>query len=252
MASPKFPQQQLQDRVSEKPSANGVAIIIANEYHADAKHKLKPLSGPSKDAEMLKSTFTSLNISCYVKINVTARELVGIVNEITSTTYPDSYNRIIFVYSGHGTIDRLLMQDGNPISIEKDIIRPCEPLRAHKLALIPKIFLFDTCRGNDETKGTLVPRGGNDLPSIKVPEFSNMLIAYSTLQGKKAYEFNGGIWLQCLCKRLYQDGSLEDILTQVNKDVTIICDAHPGYMQQPIKYSTLHDVINLAKEGRVL
>ena len=156
----------------------------------------------------------------------------------------------------------LYMQDGTKVMVWETIVEPLLPKNAKNIATIPKAFLFDACRGLEITKTVLVPksskvkktlpRGGDLIDMMKVPEDANFLLAYSTMPNHKAYERKdkGGIWFSTLVDliqkrvRLY---SLDDLLTEVNKSMAANMKG-PGF-QQPEKFSRLHEVLCLDPQG---
>ena len=79
------------------------------------------------------------------------------------------------------------MQDGNLVKIE-EIVRPFLPRSAPMIGKIPKLFLIDACRGDQELQAAVVPRagggkakkGGTDA-TIQVSAEGNFLVAHSTM-----------------------------------------------------------------------
>ena len=226
---------------------SGLAIIVANDYKTFTSYK-RPLDGPLQDANKAQATFESLNAECVTVINASAAELIAKCSSLGSRPHPKKFKWIVFVFSGHGENDDMIVaQDGVNVRVQELV-----NLFQSQPSLIPKIFLFDACRGNETTNTVIVPRGsvdtnngmvergGKPLNTLKLPEYCNILVAFSTLPRKKAYEFKGGLWLSQLLDRLAtQNSSVTDILNEVNSDVISFYQDMEGFMQQPQYTSTL-------------
>ena len=55
----------------------------------------------------------------------------------------------MFIYSGHGTNDNIKLCDGNEYVIQR-IITLFDNANLKSLRGMPKIFMFDCCRGSDQ------------------------------------------------------------------------------------------------------
>lgn len=98
----------------------------------------------------------------------------------------------------------------------------------------------------------LIPKGVHDV-SLKVPEKSNFLVAYSTMPEHKAHELEGQGGINILAEKLKtKDASVLDVLTAVN--VTLSSDFHSdiGVYQQPELASRLNEEVHLLKEAKQL
>ena len=222
---------------------SGLAIIVANDYKTFTSYK-RPLDGPLQNANKAQATFESLNAECVTVINAGAAELITKCSSLGLRVYPETFKWVIFIFSGHGENDDMIVaQDGVNVRVQELVnLFQSQPT-------IPKIFLFDACRGNETTNTVIVPRGsmdtssgrgGKPLDTIKLPEYCNILVAFSTLPRKKAYKCRGGLWLSQLLDRLAkQNSSVTDILNEVNSDVISFYQDMEGFMQQPQYTSTL-------------
>lgn len=243
------------------PEAVGVAIIIANDY--STCKALNTIQGPIDDASKAEAVFRSLKTVCHHVRNQNAARTIAACQFVASYEYPhDKFKWIIIVFSGHGNNETIIAQDGSNIPVQTII-----DLFKHPPNLsIPKFFFFDACRGIELTESHLVPRGpeivhmnprGGELLSevIRLPEGCNMLIAFSTLPRKYAYEqrSSGGLWLSKLLDRLpNDDSSITDILNEVNKDVVDHFQPMNGLMQQPEYRSTLLGKINFKRDAGIM
>ena len=243
----------LDQLVQANPEANGLAIVISNDYKEIKE--VESLTGTTVDAKHMIDTFTVLKFATYHQQNIRRDRLIEVVHTAASyQEYPDSYRRIAVVFSGHGTNEQLFTQEGARVDIN-DILRPFHPERAPFLGKIPKLFFIDACRGEKSNPGVYVPRGGELVSTLHVPEQGNFLIAYSTMPEYRSYEVKGqgGIWITALAKKLKEENaSILDILTRVNEKMVEEFQ-RPGRaksMQQPELLSRLNEEVNLFKEAR--
>ena len=261
----------IEELVKSAPDAIGIALILANDYDTKDKRpgRPPPIKGPHKDASYAKEVFESLGTVCHKVLNVGEVETMRACRSVAGYHYDtEKYKWIVVVFSGHGKREgELWGQDGSIIHIER-MIDLFQPENSPQNAVIPKVFLFDMCRGEeisssilvsrgDEEPGNLQARGGKVLEQLRMPVEGNMLIAYSTLPRMKAFESDtGGLWLSHLLRRLQdQNSSISEILNDVNEDVNKVyqsCKDDSGryLMQQPEHRSTLHGNVYFLKEAR--
>lgn len=253
------PKENLERLVSSKPDAIGIALVIANDYRDQPNH-LRCLAGPHKDAAKAVSVFESLGTLVYEVLNATAEELRRSCQAVAEFNYNPKFQWIVVVFSGHGKSDgEIWGQDGNPIGVQA-IVSLFQPECSVQNACIPKIFLFDMCRGEEILESVLVARGGSIIKPEVLPKIGNMLIAYSALPNTRAFESkDGGIWLSRVLKHISEDeNSICEILNDVNKEVNEAYqdpnykDASTGRqaVQQPEQISTLLGNVYFLKEAK--
>lgn len=250
------------EAVSQFPKANGLALVVSNDYK---NSQLLPLAGAHNDSKAMSDSLSQLNFAVVCRHNVKKRDLVHLVEDVTSgVTFPASYRRIIFAFSGHGARDNFLCtQEAERLCII-DLLEMFLPIRAPHLADVPKLFFIDACRGDRTDPGVPVARGngmsvskgGSEVKLVKLPSHGNFLLAYSTIANYQSFELEGkgGIWMTALAQKLLrEDKSICDILTGINKDFTEryqdsweAC----GSVLQPEFVTTLNEVVNLWKEAR--
>ncbi len=254
MAQVAYPDHELSSTVSSRPTANGLAVIISNDYATC--RGLKELNGTFVDADLMKATFKNLKFATLHWHNVTRSELIMLLERIASfRRYPPSYRRIGIVFSGHGTSDhKLYAQDGKEVKLD-DMFKKFSPETAHHLGSIPKLFFIDACRGDARGRGAMVPKGGEEKKAIIVPHEGNFLVAYSTIPGHLSYEEegSGGVWMSLLARKLQsEDASVLDILTKVNAELVEKYQepGWVGYVQQPELVSRLNEEVYLLREAR--
>ena len=262
------------EQLQLNPDSRGLAVIITIDY-ADYLHH-PTLSGTSVDGERLEEAFVALHFDVYWKRNVVGAQLIEIVQEIRNLQFGNvkHYKCIVFVFSGHGeSPDKLVMQNGEKMSTWGHLISPVLPGNAPSIGDIPKIFIIDACRGKNETETALVPdiatckgnasgvnsepdtarrKGGYSIQMRELPREGNFLVAYLTLPDCLATDYSkGSLWLEILASKLSIDSqlSLDDTLTQVNKELMEKCQKERGYVfQQPEKLGRLNDILYLGRD----
>lgn len=246
----------LDDLVAANPTANGLAIIVANERSCRREHR--PLLGTVKDLDAITKAFESLRFATLPFRNASGQQIIEVVQTTSVCRYPDSYQRLAFVFSGHGDQGCIYSHDMG-IKLQDYIFDPWMPKKAPHLADIPKLFFLDACRGNVVDPGVRVMQYYDpNAPVPKgTPSIGNYLLAYSTMPTMQAFEqpAAGGYWMQHLARELQNNGNIEcslnDILTKVNKSVLEEMERdHCQFIQQPVLESALHDIIYPLKEAR--
>ena len=157
---------------------------------------LPTLSGARVDGRKMCETMELLNFETHWERNATATVTRRLVRETARCQYLSNYKRLVFIFSGHGTTKHCLYtQDGKQVNFH-DIMKQFYPGQSPHLGAIPKLFFIDACRGSLQTQAVLVTKGGHDV-SLKVPEQSNFLVAYSTMPDHRAHESKetGGSYL---------------------------------------------------------
>ena len=252
----------VQKAILDKPRANGLALIVANDYRCT---RIAPLTATSNDAQLLKASLVDLNYTVVHKCNINKIDLLSLLHDVTSMTFPDNLKRFVFAFSGHGTNDSdMVMQDGESVNTEF-VVAKFLPVSRPQLSGIPKLFFIDACRGQradtgvtrvqyDETTALVVSRGAKALQSVRYPSEGNFLIAYSTTAGYEAYEYTdrGGLWMSVLAKKLVsEDKSVVDVLTDVNQElISMYQKRWDGNLQQPEVLSRLNETVNLYREAK--
>ena len=239
------------------PEYRGIAVIIGNTYTRkdiqpakDCK-QLSPLNGPFKDTEAMKEAFDYLRFLTMVKHNLTLDEIKSLLKLLAQHRYPKSCKRFVFTFSGHGDDGFICCEDGKSMSIS-DIIAPFSPASGGiSLAGIPRLFFFDACRGELIDQGVVARGGGGEWRS-KIPSTGDVLVAFATTAGYKAFEqYGGGLWTSILAKKLVSSSkSIYDILTEVNEElIAKIGDMQGPSFQQPELLGRLNSIILLLQES---
>ena len=230
---------------------NGFALILTNDYAELGK--LPTLNGTRIDGRKMRKSLELLNFETHWEHNATAAATLNVVSAAARCHYIPNYRRIIFVFSGHGTSNHsLYAQDGKIVNFE-EILKAFYPECNPRLGAIPKLFFIDACRGPRSTRPVLVSKGVQDT-TLKVPEKSNFVIAYSTMPEHKSHEQvdKGGIWIDILAEKLSTtEASILDILTIVNYNLCLMFQSSTfDVFQQPELISRLNEEVNLLREAR--
>ena len=275
----------LKDKV--KPDSKGLAVIITNDYQGSSRYT--ELTGTVEDGNRLKRAFEKLGFAVHWEKNTSLETLQRLVWELRDLEYESvkDCKCITLVFSGHGVAGgELITQDGKSFDTCTQLISPILPGEARQIGGIPKIFLIDACRGDSKTETVKVPKiatgkgnaaegdselprskpegdpvhqrkGGYEIPLQDLPKEGNFLVAYSTLPGCIANEYNGqlngqlkgSLWLEIIARRVQEeDVSIEDLLTIVNEELHSKCQKEGYHYQQPEKLARLNNRLFLLRD----
>ena len=231
-------------------------MIIGNSYtRADAlspdRRKLHPLRGPLRDADMMKKALDYLGFLTIVKLNLSEEELMSFLYPLANDASLKSCKRFVFTFSGHGGDGFICSEDEKKIEVHHIVEALTPKDSSDPLVGIPRLFFFDTCRGDKFDPG-FIARGGDEKWKHKIPSTGDMLVAFATSPGYKAFEEDkGGVWTNILAKKLViSDKSILDILTEVNEElIKKLQSAQMGSFQQPELIGRLNSIVCLLKES---
>eukprot|EP01083_Nonionella_stella_P099688 280289_1 len=203
-----------------------VVIICVEEYLPQNKSKedykngaLQNLRGSTSDKENLVQLFTKkfkYDGLCNRKKSVTDTDVVNILNEAQKMFKKSKlgYQCIMVFYSGHGDRDNVILsnlsQKGKKYKYAKYSRAKMESYfngkECRKQVKAYKLFLFDSCRGSDESAAIGVPKVDDDIFNAEDYEFAiskgsliskdedrihpeaNRCIMYSNCDGYMSYE----------------------------------------------------------------
>ena len=234
-------------------------MIIGNTYKqkdiqsAKGCKQLSPLNGPDRDTEMMKEAFDYLRFLTMVKHDLSHDKTKAFLKLLAQYRYPKSCKRFVFTFSGHGGDGFICCDDGKTMDIN-EIVAMFSPTKSdnNSLAGVPRLFFFDACRGESIDQG-VVARGGEGDWRSRIPSTGDVLVAFATTTGHKAYEqFGGGLWTSVLAKKLVTSlNSIYDILTEVNEELIERIRTMPAApsFQQPELLGRLNGIISLLKES---
>ena len=183
-------------------------MIVTNENYQESKL----LSFTENDGIAMEETFDEFEFICYSVKDLTGDEIKDLVAQTSRCKYPDSYQYVAFVYSGHGKrIKSKGDQESGLVGIDEKLIETTDevvnPLKSIKQSMVKMVFL-DACRGDESP----VSKG----------ETSNCLVAYATQLGYRAigYPGKGSQWMIPLAEKLKQrDKSVQEVLKQVKEEL---------------------------------
>ena len=233
----------------------GVAVIIGNSYTRTDVMKSRRLqslpNAPIKDTQSMREAFDYLKFFTIVMHDLTQDELISLSYSLANYFLPKSCQRFVLSFSGHGGNGFIYSEDEKRVKIN-DIVSAFTPPNCNDcLAVIPRLFFFDTCRGDLRDSGH-TPRGGDERWQSKIPSAGDMLVAYATTEGYKAFEGDdGGFWSNILAKKLVSSNdSIYDVLTEVNRAlINKIRIMHGPDFQQPELLGRLNTTVRLLQES---
>nr|CAB3227789.1 caspase-2 [Phallusia mammillata] len=225
----------------------GLALIISIDNFEESAC-LDNRLGSNIDRCRLELVLRQLGFRVYILLDGTAKEIWGTLMEFATLEDHERLDCMITVVMSHGNNGVFYGRDGKPVFIDP-MLELFSNERCKGLQNKPKIFLFQSCRGDKPDKGvdevdspaknsnsTLQapqsdvytnPRIGpkpNLAPPIrqnKLPTFSDMLVGYATVQGYTAMRNtkHGSWFIQALVRVLAFhacDKHLLEIMTIVN------------------------------------
>ena len=235
-----------QDFIPDLTNYNGLAILIGMDYSSTSK--LDSLPGTEVDIRRMGETFSFLKFAVIKLVNLNRDELISRLSFITDSKI--TCNRMVVVFSGHGKMGELFLQDGKTIRTDDLIDNFSLAKTGYQVAKV-QLFFIDTCRGDAVDQGLYTSRGGIPKKN-RIPSISNILIAYSTTPNHKAFEYNGrgGVWLSLLSKELEQsDKAITEVLVDVNRHLKSECQRNGRTFQTAEYTSYLTENIYLRKEA---
>lgn len=164
-------------------NAVGLCIIISSESGFGIG---SPVRGIHQSGREFEEVFKMFGYATHHVRNPNRNALMGLYRSLaTEITYPDSYKRFVFFYTGHGFSDHISLVDGD-LSIQ-DIISNFWKSEVPDLSDIPKIFIFDCCR-TDHPDGSLVRRSTTSFDAVAS---YNIYVLYTTLPQSQSYACDG-------------------------------------------------------------
>ncbi|XP_066151619.1 caspase-3-like [Euwallacea fornicatus] len=218
----------------------GKALIINNVKFMDGKEERQ---GAEKDSRDLENLFRKLNFEVTLKVNLKGKAISSALKDFSKSSF-DKHDISVVVLMSHGNnytqdggkltkvrggFTQVLGIDNVPVSAD-DVIDFFTVGSYHQsLRGKPKIFIFQCCRGEKDQEVR------HDAAPIKnqVKEYSDVLIAFSTLPGylSNRNPIHGTWYIQSLCQvfqRHYQQYHIEDMLKLVDKELS---NKHPNWTQ---------------------
>ena len=180
----------------QKPNASGIAFVIG-------------ICGPNGidiDIKNMSSTFEDLNFAVLSQRNITACEVLSLLNIAPQIVYPLSYKFVAFYFAGHGGIDHnrrayiLPFQhrkqgDLDKVYIEESIVSPFSDEHSPTLKHRCRILLFDCCLATQSMRKD--PDDHSPEPQkFRIEAPGGCLVAYATSRSSESEgdKQRGGLW----------------------------------------------------------
>jgi hypothetical protein len=199
-----------------------------------------------KDVENLKNTLEYLEFEFVLRENLKANEIISAMHDMSMNVDHSNSDCFLCVVMSHGKQDKITASDNIEVSFEEIMahIKSCKSLKNK-----PKLFLFQSCRGENEmelidvsTKSTEQQLKLNKIKmtdansigqtgDITILEYeSDLLIFFSTLPNHSSFAYldihEGTYFIKNLCevlKESYQNLpnnlSLSQMITKINARV---------------------------------
>ncbi len=224
-------------------NAIGLCIVISSESGLDVG---SPVKGIHQSGEDFENVFKKFGYATYHLKNPDCNDIKGLCRSLaTQITYPSSYRRFVFFYTGHGYADHICLGDGN-ISIY-DMILNFWKCKAPDIADIPKLFIFDCCR-TDYSDAIADRRSSTSFDSVSA---FNIYVLYTTLPQSQSYASDGAsIPTSCLIEILKDPNhKFGDLHRHLYVKVKEACD-NPDMWDDmnPVSHTAVYETIDFHKE----
>ena len=195
--------------------SKGVGLIFIN-----TTFKFQTGEVPVNDKENFISIFQLMGLKIFVHEENTYKEIQAAIQEIVDLDFAQ-YGILAVAISTHGDESDLLYARDGTYSLYHDVVSPFKPNNCLGLTGKPKVFLIQSCRGNEVGK---CPIQADGIERPCVTHESDFLIAHSTVWGYKSFRHTEtGSWfvttLREIFKKCEDKYNLVDILTFVNQIV---------------------------------
>ena len=242
-----------------KSKPRGIALIINNEVFScrseTEKENLDSRHGSEKDVKALKMLFEKLYFKVTVKRNLGREAILKVLDQVANEDH-SAHDCFVLCIMSHGLEGLFFGSDGETLPYETvfDIFSnsSCRTLRGK-----PKLIFIQACRGEDRQTGVVKdapllpdPRSlavttvgaANKQWKFKfkeaIPDKSDMLVAYSTVNGYVSYRdyHYGSRFVRCLVEVFKEKAGHEnvlDMLTMVNDRLSKMGDIGKKQIGQP-------------------
>ena len=180
----------LQALVDANQHKAGIAFLCVSTGDPRSGDFIANSTALEKMEDCLGTKLGYLTIS--VGTNMTTSQFGSLVSQVTMLKLPESYNRVMFYFFGHGNDDSLQFADG---AIERQHIISKFQLISPTNENLFKIFIFDSCRmvnvtmceAIQESSGCKALAGEAWEAIGQYPESVNTLVINATTCNSKAY-----------------------------------------------------------------
>ncbi|XP_063818732.1 caspase-2 isoform X2 [Pseudophryne corroboree] len=172
----------------------GYALIISNVHFAapelDYRH------GGEVDLVSLKQLFSHLNYQVVVRSNITAQKMISELDLFSSLPEHARLDSCIVCILSHGVDGAVYGADGKLLQLQ-DVFTKLDNAHCPQLQNKPKMFIFQSCRGEEADRGVDQQDGreqagspgceqsdaGKEDGKVRLPTQSDMICAYACLRG---------------------------------------------------------------------
>ena len=226
-------------------SPRGLCVIINNIEFIDVEYYRK---GAEIDQKCIKDLFQGLHFTVEEYTNLSQREMEDKFQSASKTNHTN-YDMFVSVVMSHGGAqDKIYGSDHNWTPVVR-LMASFSPSNCPSLLGKPKLFFFQSCRGEARDPGQKSKRVDwhvdSPLTRTTIPQEADFLLAFATPPGYVAYRDpdRGSTYIQKLVDVLgkyHSTTHLLDMLTEVNRRV-----AEDGAIQIPAPTHTLRKQVFL-------
>ena len=240
------------------PHKAGIAFLCVSTDDPRSENFIANCTALEKMNNCLGTKLGYLTISAGT--NMTTNQLESIIGQLTLLDLPESYERVVFYYFGHGSDDSLKFTDG---FIERQYIISKFQLIGPTNENLFRIFIFDSCRMVNITTCEAVQESSSCRALAgepweakgKYPESVNTLVINATTCNSKAYyrESDGyGLLTQFFTELApTRNESLRDLLAVVRQMIAHEMQLETLKTTQILVYEDkIMGIINLLAESR--
>ena len=214
-----------------RPDARGIAVVFANRMAQG--QTANPLHDVTVDQDNMKRALEALHFAVITETDIGRDAMQSLLTAVaTYANYPHTYQRMVMVFSGHGTKGALCTHDGS-VKIEeiKELFKP---------AACPKLFFIDACRGE-----LVMSRDG------ATSALTDYIMAISTMPDYVSYNdpTYGGFWMSTLSRKLFEDKNIFEVLVEVNTALETLETKYPNMQQPALDSDALNTEVNLFREA---
>jgi hypothetical protein len=221
----------------------GLCVIINNTDFKNGKN----LPGGEEDEQGLFKLFFSLRFEVKIHRNLTASEMVHKVESYSKLEHKGAFFLIIL---SHGTVVRekeaIVGTDGKPV-MTKDIESFFHATKCRTLREMPKIFLIDACRGDQQERvyseplsddrSRLVSKSAGQNPrDRRVPKLdtSDFYLVYASTHGHVAYTTQRGSRLTQTFIKVTNEAADDETITEIIRKVRARVEIHGKQMVESV------------------
>ncbi|CAC5364224.1 CASP3 [Mytilus coruscus] len=220
------------DVYDKKPGQKGLVLIV-NFMFSGCRER----PGSEVDARNLENFFTKLDYQVESRSDMTKRELQNCFQNIESkylTEKSKDYHSFICVIMSHGNEKGISTKEKNGTITEHEITEPFKNKEGGKFNGKPKLFLFQSCRGQQKQMKVVVPDSdeqsgssgidSNDALVNKVPTDADILVAHATTPNYLSFRnpTNGAYFIQAflsIAEKKYKVCHVEEMLIDVRREL---------------------------------